>query len=120
MTYNIIVKFERELGDDEEIALKNYPTDNLRDALMEQFRAELQESYEDGHLAGLFKIIGFDKESKLTLINRENEKSEELRQERENILSEKLSKLETEINLLKGKKSKLLKGKKRRKYANHS
>lgn len=59
MTYSIIVRFDRELGDDEEIALERFPDCNLKEALIEQFRLELQSAYDEGNIAGLFEIVGY-------------------------------------------------------------
>lgn len=56
-TYVINVRFERSKSDDIEVARQKYKTESDLQALIFQFRDELQQACNDGIVAGQFKII---------------------------------------------------------------
>lgn len=53
--YRLVVTFDREHSEDDEIAADANRT------LAEQLRAELQEAYDCGHIAGHFQIVSVTK-----------------------------------------------------------
>lgn len=55
-SYTLTVKFRREHGEDDEIAADAGRT------LAAQLRAELQEAYDCGHIAGHFEIVSVREE----------------------------------------------------------
>lgn len=69
MTYTILVKFERDLEDDEACVLANleqqafgeHPPQGVDRLLVAQFCKELQEAYDDGAIAGFFEVVGTPK-----------------------------------------------------------
>lgn len=68
MSYNVLVKFSRELQDDCPIVddKPEYYGCSYRFALKEQFHAELQEAYDrsEGALAGMFDIVSVESDDK--------------------------------------------------------
>jgi hypothetical protein len=54
-TYRVVVTFERQLSEDEEMARDKFPGVPLREALAKQLRDELQEACDTG-MAGFFQV----------------------------------------------------------------
>jgi hypothetical protein len=60
MTYIITAEFSRDLSDDQDIAAETFPNLERNNALIQQFRKELQAGYDDAGIAGVFNITGIN------------------------------------------------------------
>lgn len=58
-TYRLVVEFERSLSDDVQCAADNGYPESAR-GMVAQFVRELQEVYDEGFLAGSFKVLEID------------------------------------------------------------
>ncbi len=56
-TYEFTVTFQRSLSDDLEVIEEKFPNMKRKDALLQQFREELQSAYDNNDIAGTFQIV---------------------------------------------------------------